>query len=430
MNDIKFCIFKPNYRFSFFCITFFLILAFVPFLLLPITIIGLIFIGVAEYKREYNKYIILFSFFAFLGMLINTMSIPNFLNQSDDFVTYYNNYYSLYRGDFNALFEFSGGVEIGLPIINLLLSEVINANYPYVVKFFHCVILLALYLCVIKLIIKRFRLNWKNTSLLIGLLLCFFKLSLAVYFLRQGYSSLFILIGLFAITPCFRRLCYVIAVLFHLSAVVIIPVVYFLLIVKNRKIHLLFRFGCVTISILLLLSISTLSSISFDNVFLQKLNFFLFYLKNETYILNSIKSSIVSMLYLIPLILLMFVSKVNSKSIDNLGVVSIFIFILSFSFLPSITTRMLMPILTYLIGYLYFISFCVLKNVKLKILLMLFSILSLNINWIFYDVLYYYKYPMVSTTPFYYISSNFMSSSNIDRSSLPSQIGIINNNKI
>lgn len=430
MNSVELCVFKPNYRFTFFCIAFFLILAFTPFLLLPITIIGLIFIGLAKYQKEYNKYIILFSFFASLGMLINVMSIPNFLNQSDDFVTYYNNYLSLYSGDFKAIFQFGGGIEIGLPLINLLLSKIINADYPYVVKFFHCVILLIIYLFVITLIIKKFRLDWKNTSLLIGLLFCFFKLSLAVYFLRQGYSSLFILMGLFVVTPWLRRLCYLIAVLFHSSAIVVIPMIYFLLMVKNKKKHLLFRVCCIIVSIFLWFSISTLSSISFDNVFLQKLNFFFFYLSNEEYVFNSIKSSMVSMLYLIPLLLLMLFSKGNYKSTNNLSIVSIFIFTFSFSFLPSITTRVLMPILTFFIGYLYFLSFNSLRNVNVKMLLMLFSVFSLNINWIFNDALYYYKYPMVSTTPFYYISSNFTSGSTIDRSSLPSQIRIINNNKI
>ncbi|WP_318418201.1 EpsG family protein [Photobacterium leiognathi] len=408
----------------------FLLLAYSPFLVFPFTIIGLFLFGISNYQREYNKYVVLFLIFSCFSLLINVMSIPNFLNMSDDFTTYYNNYLSLYSGDLTALFQFSGGLEIGLPLINLFLSAIINGQYPFVLRFFHCFILLCLYLYLIKLIIKRLNLNWKDISLLLALMLCFFKLSLSFYFLRQGYSSLFILMGFFAINRSNRVLFFFLSALFHLSSIVIIPLIYFLLEVKGKKSHVLFRFSCVFISILILLFLSKISLISFDNVFLQKLNFFFYYLNNQSYVLNSIKSTLTALIYLIPLLALSFISKDYKHSNETRTIVSIIFFSISFSYLPSITTRLMMPIFTFLMGYFYFISFRFVKNIYIKIIIVLLTVSYLNINWIFKDVLYYYRYPMVSTTPFYYLSLDFLSIPNIDRSSLDSEVKIINENKI
>jgi len=422
---------KVHKSFILIFLLFLLFSAFIPFLLLPLSVITLFFLGLSDYKVHYKAITITSIFFAIVGLLIHVMGLDNFTTQSDDFVTYYNNYVSLLSGDYKAIFQFGGGVEVGLPIINYFLSLIIGDEYPYVVKFFHCFFILLLFLMMGIRICTYYKLNWKETSLLFSLLICFFKLSLVFYFLRQGYASFFIIFMFFS-TSKYRYSYLIIAIMFHAASLVVYPLVRILLSNKGRQYHKKYSLLMIISSLGLLSSLTLLSNFSFNIPIIEKINFILYYLGHSNFIEKAIVTSVKSLLYFIPLvfIVLSFRIKMSQRFISHYCLMTIVVFIISFSFLPGVVTRLAMPILSYLIGFMYFSVFMSINSNLIKIITLTGMLILLNLQWQLKDENYYFKYPLVSTTPFYYLSLNFKSLGHVPRHSLPTESKNINKNKL
>lgn len=408
-----------------------LFLAFSPFLLQFFNVSILLALSYFSGGNEKQSIFITAVFFAMLGILIHVMSLPNLLEQSDDFVTYYNNYYAINHGDLSKLFQFGGGFEIGLPLLHWLFSGVINGDLPYVLKLFHCIVLIIIFLYLCFKVSEYYGLSLKDQCLLFACLICFFKLSLGFYFLRQGYASLFLLLSLFHRNKVATYFLFLLACFFHLASLVIYPLVRFLLFSENKRKQFLFCVFCASLGGVLFLSINVLAKINFSIPFLEKLNFIFTYLSNYDYIISSFKKTIISSLYIIPLILVLSISKKNNENFrfGIFNILSIMFFLLSFSFLPNVTVRVLMPILTFFVGGVYFLVLVRYHGVLLRFIFPFFMLLALNINWVFKDSAHYFNFPPVGFVPFYYVNTDFYESNNIIRSNLPTEYHLNNMNK-
>ncbi|MEZ9349921.1 EpsG family protein, partial [Vibrio splendidus] len=168
------------------------------------------------------------SVFALLGVIVTAMSNDHFAIRGDDFTTYYNNYLEIYNGNYSdAIFQFSGGFEVGAPLVNLFIYSMIGEPLPYVFKLFHITFILFLLLIVCIKIVKFYNLSVRDLFFILALSLVFIKLNYVFLIMRQGYASLFIALAIFSLGRQ-RYLFLAIACLFHLSSLVIFPLSYFI----------------------------------------------------------------------------------------------------------------------------------------------------------------------------------------------------------
>ncbi|MBL0443184.1 hypothetical protein JEO77_17420 [Aeromonas veronii] len=86
-----------------------------------------------------------------LSHIVNEVSVQKFLIREDDFTTYYSNYLDLLHGNYEALFVFGGGIEIGLPVVNYVLSIVVDQPMPYLIQAIYIAIFMALLIYLISI---------------------------------------------------------------------------------------------------------------------------------------------------------------------------------------------------------------------------------------------------------------------------------------
>lgn len=383
-------------------------IAFFPPLSYILSVIGLFFCGLSENKKYSSSLAYVFLITATITMAIYNVSIPNLLEKSDDFVTYYNNYLDFLNHGFSLdYFVFGGGFEIGLPILNYILSIVIGEPMPYLVKLSHTIIILILYLFLIFKIIRYYKLSNKNACILIAMMFVFFKLPLAFYFLRQGYSSLFILIGVFSLSKKKRYFSWCLSLLFHLSSVILIPLICFLLLNKDHRKIKLYIYSISVFSILLFSQISLFNIPITGNLFLDKLVFFINIMKKNDIVEIALRNNLSTIIYFIPLVFILVCKKIsNNRNIDGFeNVLAIFVTSIAFMYIPGVSSRILMAILTFNLGFIYFYYGYYLNNIKSVILVTISIMIFLQINWMTNDYRYYYRYPIYSETPFYYVNS-------------------------
>jgi len=239
--------------------------------------------------------------------------------------------------------------------------------------------------------------------------------------LRQAYASLFILIALF--NPKHRYIYIIIAILFHLSSLIIYPLISFLLLSTSiRKLKLFSIF-----SILVALGLYSFINLNFDiiisteNILLNKIKLFILLAQQSESFIEMLPLS--EVLYLLLLIILhrfiIIYYKIDNKSYWNLY--SIFIFTIVFSFLYGISLRILSAIFTFLLGFLFFRYLLIEIKVKQAYLFVLIFIILFQIKFTFYNQLYFKNYPLASSVPLYYIPHFFNTSDYIDREGLPSR---------
>lgn len=399
------------------------LLAFSPPIAYIFSIIGMF--AISNYKiRLYEPYFIVFGFGAIFSIVISGSSHPLFLYEESDFTTYYNNYHDFLEYGFRAeFFKFGKGVEVGLPLVNYFLSLLINEPLPYLVRAAHLAFQMTLLVFLVKKIVSFHKLDKYKAGILLALFLLFFKFGATLNHLRQGYSSFFILIALFSTKRMY--LYFILACLFHVSALVIYPLCNFLLKNSNKKFLIIFIISILfgSVGILIVLEVIADFIKSSDLAILGKLVVAFSTALDQEDVVLSFKRSLIASMYFIPIVALsnlLFV--LRRKHLDyELNVWAMFIFVMGFSYIPVISTRILAPIITVCTGYLYFRAFVLDSDFRQLKYLVIFFICFFNINWIFSSSLHYYRYPMASVIPFYYLNSLFEVRENVNRFTLPSE---------
>jgi len=410
-----------------------ILLLFVPPLAFFASVSGLAVVGIYGKKEEHLSLFFVLLFGAFVSTAISATSHPLFLYEESDFTTYYLNYLVFYNEGLDAnieeYFKFGSPIELGLPILHFLFALVIDAPYPYLVKFFHAAVQLILLLAVVMKIAKYYSLSFKELSLIYSLTLLFYKFGATLNHLVQGYSSFFILFAVFSNRKVNIWLLF--ATLFHLSALLIYPLVRFLILTKSKSKLLLFCLVCLATSVVIYLMLSIISNfISSSGSYLTKLQWAFTKVMEPAKVADSIKLALVASMYLVPLLLINAIAFFQRRVTLPLcyNILAIFVFVVSFSYLPGISVRVMAPVLTILVGFVYFKSLYTRIKLTQFPLVLYFFIVFFPLNWLIRSELYYYSYPMASHYPMYYVNTFFISKEGVTRNMLPSQEDIIIDN--
>lgn len=346
-------------------------------------------------------------------------SVELFLYEESDFTGYYNNYLKFLFNGFNLEnFEYGAGIEVILPFINYLLSLVLKTNNPYLVLYMHSFFLMLLIYYLIYLISKHHKLELKETILLFTFTIVLFKYGTALNHLRQTYASIFILIAIFSKNN--KYIFILLSIFTHLSSIIIYPLVKFLLMERSAKRIKMFTLICILMSGTIYILFFNFYSLIMhtDFILLEKIKFALIYLKKDLDITKYLMTSSVASFYLIILALLFFLLK-NNKVYSQWNLYAMIVFLISFSFLPGISFRLLDPILTISIGYLFFKYLRIELKLKQAYLVGILIIIFFQFKWMIFNIGYYQKYPWISYKPFYYIFTYFEQKDLVDRYSLP-----------
>lgn len=368
---------------------------------------------------------------SFISLIFTINSTELFLYMEHDFTSYYNNYLDFYnKGFILENFIYAGGLEFFVPLINYLFSILLNGPYPDYVFLGHSIIILFLLYYVCYLFSKKYFLNINQFLLLLSLVILLFKYGASMNHLRQTYASLFILIAIFSRVKIFYIF---LAVSSHLSSILIYPLTY--LIINGFKKEKFYFFMAITLIGLLFFYFNLELIVSFilekNNLIFEKITFSLLYFFNDNsynnqLIFNYMINNLVASLYLI---LLLFILKIffNKKKIINIHSLYLILFILiSLSFLPGLSLRLLEPLLFIGLGFIYYLYLQIYINyTKLYLLGILLSIFFMY-KWTLLNELYFNKYPMIGTSYInFYLNPREIG--NVDRTSLPKMEDIKNN---
>jgi hypothetical protein len=142
-----------------------------------------------------------------------------FATQSDDFSTYYSIYHSIYTNGLTNISDYiSSGLEIGLPIIFWMYSNIFPFFSPSSLIFINSLIIGLLFIYVIeKKIFLEIKVN--NKALLLTSMLIFFSFFYTSQLVRQMFSSVFILYAIFSNSKYEKFFWFLIASSIHLSAI-------------------------------------------------------------------------------------------------------------------------------------------------------------------------------------------------------------------
>ncbi len=415
----RFFFLNREYLFSIGIITTgFLLLPFFPALSNLVAILCLILSMHGQAARGFI-FITVFLFVFSLG--INAASYQQFLYHESDFTSYYNNFLTFdewFKGDW---FVYSGGVEVGLPFINFILSFIVDEK-PYLFLIAHLLIQIGLLIYLAKLIKEKFALSLFEFGVLLGFLFAFYKYLGMLNHMRQGYSSVFILIALYSSGK--RKNAFIfIACLFHISTFLVYPLARLIYISKDigRKKHLVYL--SIPAAFIFFFAFDFFGQLSsMDNFLMEKLVFTFREREGVSAYISSFFYSLIKIFYLLPLLILNeFYSDKDDKQNLRLSMLAIIVPILALSFLPSFVSRLYEFVLVTSLGLLYFYFYinCKAQGRLIARSVVIGFLLILNFRWFMLDNSFYARYPLFSSEPFYYFDSLIEESSRISRFDLP-----------
>lgn len=284
---------------------------------------------------------------------IDVISFKNFVYASDDFSSYYNNYLDFLKFGFNkdSLFEY-GNIEIALPLLNYLCSLIIDGPEPYKVKFIYAFIQgFGVLFCCFR-ISSYYHMNLKRTVLLVSLVLIFYKPIVALQLSRQTFSSIFIVAFIFTNRRLHKIIYFIIAILFHSSTIILLPISIFLFRNRTKKD---FVITLIIISCLFALTQITYSvlRLSVINVpILNKLDYIVRALSDPDKIRQSVLTSFLLICYLVPILIGCIVKKWSGNLKYNILIILSLLII--FCMFPGFNNRILLPELYLFLGFYYF----------------------------------------------------------------------------
>ncbi|MEY0174294.1 EpsG family protein [Providencia rettgeri] len=350
---------------------------------------------------------------------INTIAFQNFIYSSDDFSSYYNNYLSfLYSDDFlKNLTEF-GYFEVGLPFLNFLLTLIIQEPEPYKVKFYYSILQgIGVIYCAMRAA-KYYNLNVNSTILLITLTIVFYKSILAIQLSRQTFSSIFIILYIFSTNKKSKFIFLLSSVIFHSSAIFLLPISIFLFKKRTKKDFLIFALIATFIYTIIQFSYLLLQSSLINYPIINKLDFSIRLLRDDEKVKQSIDTSILLMAYIVPILFLSFISKNHSHFKYNYLIIIFGLFL--FQSFPGLNNRVFFLQLYFFLGFYYFSTFFIFgksNHLVYKIfILIIFNFLFLQTHLIRDENIK--RFPEYSNTPFYYLNNISEKNQSVDRTLL------------
>lgn len=340
-----------------------------------------------------------------------------------DFTTYYNNYLLFLDNGFTLDgFEFGGGAEVGVPLLNYLFSLVIGEPLPYMIKFLYSMGQFFLLLVLCHKIQRHHNFSMVELCFLVALTLIFVKFAALQNHLRQGFSSLFILIFIFSDKKKLSRYGYfLLAIAFHLSAVIILPLMICILSFDKANMQRAIIFGSIFLGGFIYAIFSLIESYTafFTGPFWGKLIWSVLKFQDKAYVADSVLISVkVSFFLLLNFIILIFLKGTYATVVRRSIALSLVI-IFSFCYLPGVG-RIVSPIYLILTGYYYFLTFRLCLSVPVRKMVVLLICCAMQVNW-FLSPLYYRDIEPVDIVPFFYMEKLFYTQGFKARANLPSR---------
>lgn len=405
-----------------------LVFAFSPPASFVVSIFILIFICpvLNDKHKQLLSMVLVYILAAFCLSIANASEAIIYYAESD-FTTYYNNYlFFLENGFAVSGFEFGGGAEVGIPLLNYLFSLIIGEPLPYMIKFLYSMGQFSLILLLCFKIQKRHIVSTCELCFLVALILIFVKLGALQNHLRQGFSSLFILLFIFSDKKYKVRYAYfLLATAFHLSAIIILPLVSCILSFERAKMQRFIMWGALLFGGGIYAAFSFIEAYAsfFTGPFWGKLIWSVLKFQDKTYVVNSILTNAqVSFFLLLNVALLLFIKGDNAAVIRRSITLSLVI-IFSFCYLPGVS-RVVSPIYLILTGYYYFLTFRLFFSISTMRIVTLLICCLMQVNW-FLSPLYYRDIELFDTTPFYYVEKLFYTQGFKARTYLPSREELI-----
>lgn len=342
-------------------------------------------------KSETLSKLIFFSSSLFLVIVIANInnSFHLFYHAGHDFSSYYNNFLRILdREPLIDWFNYGGGVEVLLPLVNYLISFIVTDYHPYPVYYLHSIFQNIL-LCFLVLIIKKNQnLSWSDSVTLLLFMFIFYRFFAGMNALRQGYASFFILFAYFSSFKREKILFLLIASLFHITSIAL----YFFIVNINR----IRSDNLIRVLFLILIGSGFAFFVSYISFFFnisiikQKLIFLIMYTNADVIkesVVNGVKvGGIFSFLILFSLL--------SKRKDDSAKFTVIFVMVLIASIHPSIF-RVLFPIVNVLMGY-YFFNVIRFKK-KVYVFLFVFLISVANNILLIRNDRYNYSFDVITT---------------------------------
>lgn len=401
--------------------------AWLPSLLFPLS--TLILLSASKMVKSDARLVISIALpFAFLAIAITILGEPTLRYADSDFVAYYNNYLGflpgkLLEGTTSFIwqgFPWGGGVEVGIPSLHFIFAFVLNAKAPFAVKLLHVLLLEVLLFLALLKVSKKLKLTLQDFVILICLVLVFAKFSGMFNHLRQSYSSLIILMALFSQRKSSRMLLFFLACSFHLSAVVVYPICYWL--INSRKNYksllILTILFAISVALLLPLFIESLVSGYKNDFIISKLVWSLFRSQEEGSVINSLLTTLTRLAYVIPLLFFPLLTRYWKGEGFQ---ISLFIFLTVFSlyFLPGFAVRVFQIFLIVMLGYLYFRSLELSKYRSTFYYTTIVFFLFIHSTLWFQNSFYFYETSRVNIKPFSFLSLLSKERDVVSRQQLP-----------
>tara|TARA_R110002033_G_scaffold89456_4_gene139627 strand:+ start:924 stop:2231 length:1308 start_codon:yes stop_codon:yes gene_type:complete len=394
-----------------------------PFFVYPFCTIILI-CGVKDFSAITVIYML-----AIFGISINVASFTQFTYHQADFTTYYNNYLTFVengiQGDF---FTFFGGIELLFPVINYLISIIVGEKLPYLYIMIHNLIQCTILFFVVHCFAKRYNLTLIEFSILLGMVLIFYKYLGMLNHMRQSYASLFILWGVFTRNNKSKIILLIVAAFFHVSSFIIYPIINFVFNNKSKRIKLKFIVGSIVLSLLIVIVYSSIKTFIYSfytsNILVEKLLFGFQYdfIKDGSYLVSLFVANVKSNIYLILIGLILFflniVKESNEAKLIFINILCIIIPTLSFFYIASTVNRLFESITVVGVGFICFLCFRYVSKLFRIVSIAIF--LSLVFRWVFFDAQIYNRIDLVGTKPFYYVPLLFTEQEKVERFWLPS----------
>lgn len=342
-------------------------------------------------KSETLSKLIFLSSSLFLVIVIANInnSFHLFYHAGHDFSSYYNNFLRILdREPLIDWFNYGGGVEVLLPLVNYLISFIVTDYHPYPVYYLHSIFQNIL-LCFLVLIIKKNQnLSWSDSVILLLFMFIFYRFFAGMNALRQGYASFFILFAYFSSFKREKILFLLIASLFHITSIAL----YFFIININR----IRSDNLIRVLFIILIGSGVAFFVSYISFFFnisiikQKLIFLIMHTNADIIkesVINGVKvGGIFSFLILFSLL--------SKRKDDSAKFTVIFVMVLIASIHPSIF-RVLFPIVNVLMGY-YFFNVIRFKK-KVYVFLFVFLISVANNILLIRNDRYNYSFDVITT---------------------------------
>ena len=148
-------------------------------------------------------------------------------DSDDDFSRYYQNYLDVYDNLPQAMTQWSGGYEIGLPVFYKLLAIFLPKLPPQYVLFYTALFATLLMYIWLEKYGSKFVKNYQKSAL-IAFSLCIIVFLSTLGLTRQALASIFLLYVFFVKSPYLKLVFFLIATSFHLSSIPIVLACYVL----------------------------------------------------------------------------------------------------------------------------------------------------------------------------------------------------------